>query len=231
MRSRAEDLRPESRTSLESLFQRIQEGELQDLNIILKGDVQGSVEALRTSLERLTSDEVRVRVLHEGVGAINESDVMLAVTSHAIVIGFNVRPDVMARRLADREQVDVRTYRIIYEALQEIEAAVKGMAKPEFRERVLGHAEVRDVFRVPRAGAVAGLYVTEGKVVRSVRARVVRDGIVLHEGEIASLRRFKEDVREVDQGYECGLGLEKFQDVRVGDQFEFFTSEEVPKGA
>jgi len=228
-RSRVEDLRPESRTSLEDLFERIQGGDLQDLNIVLKGDVQGSVEALRASLERLSTPEVRVHVLHEGVGAINESDIMLAQTTKAIVIGFNVRPDVAARRLAERESVDVRTYRVIYEAIDEVEAAIHGMQRPEFREKVLGHAEVREVFRVPKVGAVAGLYVTEGKVTRQSQVRVVRDGVVLHEGSLASLRRFKDDVREVEQGYECGAGLEKFQDVREGDRLEFFTIEEVPR--
>ncbi len=228
-RSRAEDLRPESRTSLEDLFERIQGGELQDLNIVLKGDVQGSVEALRASLERLSTAEVRVHVLHEGVGAINESDIMLAQTTKAIVIGFNVRPDVAARRLAERESVDVRTYRGIYEAIDEIEAAIHGMQRPEMKEKILGHAEVREVFRVPKVGSVAGLYVTEGKVTRQSQVRVVRDGVVLHEGSLASLRRFKDDVREVDQGYECGAGLEKFQDIREGDKLEFFTIEEVPR--
>ncbi len=228
-RSRAEDLRPESRTSLEDLFQRIQGGELQDLNIVLKGDVQGSVEALHASLERLSTPEVRVRVLHEGVGAINESDIMLAQTTKAIVIGFNVRPDVAARRIAERESVDVRTYRVIYEAIDEIEAAIHGMQRPEMKEKVLGHADVREVFRVPKVGAVAGLYVTEGKVTRQAQVRVVRDGVVLHEGSLASLKRFKDDVREVEQGYECGAGLERFQDVREGDKLEFFTIEEVPR--
>ncbi len=228
-RSRVEDLRPESRTSLEDLFERIQGGEMQDLNIVLKGDVQGSVEALHASLERLSTPEVRVHVLHEGVGAINESDIMLAQTTKAIVIGFNVRPDVAARRLSERESVDVRTYRVIYEAIDEIEAAIHGMQRPEFKEKVLGHADVREVFRVPKVGAIAGLYVTEGKVTRQSHVRVVRDGIVLHEGVLASLRRFKDDVREVEQGYECGAGLEKFQDVREGDKFEFFTIEEVPR--
>ena len=228
-RSRVEDLRPESRTSLEDLFQRIQGGELQDLNIVLKGDVQGSVEALHASLERLTTLEVRVRVLHEGVGAINESDIMLAQTTKAIVIGFNVRPDVAARRLAERESVDVRTYRVIYEAIDEIEAAIHGMQRPEMKEKILGHAEVREVFRVPKVGAVAGLYVTEGKVTRQAQVRLVRDGVVLHEGSLSSLKRFKDDVREVEQGYECGAGLEKFQDIREGDKLEFFIIEEVPR--
>ena len=227
-RSRVEDLRPESRTSLEALYQRIQEGESQDLNVILKGDVHGSVEALRASLERLTTPQVRVRVLHEAVGAINESDVMLAQTSKAIIVGFNVRPDVAARRAAEREEVDIRTYRVIYEAIDEIEAAIHGMQRPEIREKVLGHAEVREVFKVPKIGTIGGLYVTEGKVTRQSQVRVVRDGVVLHEGQISSLRRFKDDVREVEQGYECGVGIEKFQDLREGDKLEFFVVEEVP---
>ncbi len=229
-RSRAEDMRPESRTSLEALYQRIQDGEdiQQDLNIVLKGDVHGSVEALRASLERLTTPEVRVRVLHEGVGAINESDVMLAQTSGAIIIGFNVRPDVAARRTAEREEVDIRTYRVIYEAIDEIEAAIHGMRRPEIREKVLGHAEVREVFKVPKVGTVGGVYITEGKVTRQSQVRIVRDGVVLHEGQIASLRRFKDDAREVEQGYECGVGIDKFQDLRQGDRLEFFVVEEVP---
>ncbi len=227
-RSRVEDLRPESRTSLEALYQSIQDGESQDLNIIIKGDVHGSVEALSASLERLTTPEVRVHVLHEAVGAINESDVMLAQTSKAIIIGFNVRPDVAARRAAEREEVDIRTYRVIYEAIDEIEAAIHGMQRPEIREKVLGHAEVREVFKVPKIGTIGGLYVTEGKVTRQSQVRVVRDGVVLHEGQISSLRRFKDDAREVEQGYECGVGIEKFQDLREGDKLEFFVVEEVP---
>jgi len=213
--------------SLDDLFSRIQQGEVKDLNIIVKADVQGSAEAVKASLEKLSNDEVRVRAIHCAVGAINESDVMLAATSNAIIVGFNVRPDNNARDSALRTKVDMRMYRIIYEAIDEIEAAMKGMLTPKFREVALGRVEVREVYKITGAGIIAGCYVTEGKVTRNAQIRLVRDGIVVHEGVIASLRRFKDDMREVAQGYECGIGIEKYSDIKQGDIIEAFIMEQI----
>ncbi len=214
------------KVTLDNLFSQLQEGELKELNIIVKADVQGSVEAVRESLEKLSNDEVRVRIIHGGVGAINESDVMLAQTSGAIIVGFNVRPDAVARESAERDGVDVRLYRVIYDCIEEIQAALKGMLAPKFREVALGMVEVRNTYRISSVGTIAGCYVTSGKVNRTASIRVVRDGVVLAEDKIASLRRFKDDVKEVAQGYECGIGLEKFGDIKEGDVFEAFTMEE-----
>ncbi len=214
------------KVTLDNLFSQLNEGDLKDLNIIVKADVQGSVEAVKTSLEKLSNDEVRVRVIHGGVGAINESDVMLAGTSGAIIVGFNVRPDSVAKTSAERDGVDIRTYRIIYDCIEEIEAAMKGMLAPKFREAEMGTVEVRDTYKISSVGTIAGCYVTGGKVTRNCLIRVVRDGIVLAEDKIASLRRFKDDVKEVASGYECGIGLEKFSDVKNGDIFEAFIMEE-----
>ncbi len=215
------------KVTLEDLFSRIQQGELKNLNIIVKADVQGSAEALKASLEKLTNEEVRVRVIHSGVGAINESDVMLAATSGAIIVGFNVRPDNAARDSAIRSNVDIRMYRVIYEAINEVEAAMKGMLAPKYKEVVLGHAEVRQIFKASSIGTICGSYVTDGKIVRNCSVRVVRDGIVVHEGELASLRRFKDDVKEVATNYECGISIEKFNDVKEGDIIEAFTMEQI----
>ncbi len=215
------------KVSLEDLFSRIQQGELKDLNIIVKADVQGSAEAIKTSLEKLTNDEVRVRVIHSGVGAISESDVMLASTSGAIIVGFNVRPDNAARDNAARNNVDIRMYRVIYECLNEIEAAMKGMLTPKFREAVIGHAEVRQVFKVSHVGTVCGCYVTDGKIMRHCSVRVIRDSIVIYEGLLSSLRRFKDDVKEVATNYECGLSVEKYNDIREGDVIEAFIMEQI----
>ncbi|MCD7829520.1 MAG: translation initiation factor IF-2 [Clostridiales bacterium] len=215
--------------SLDDLFSQIQEGEVKDLNIIVKADVQGSVEAVKQNLEKLSNDEVRVRVIHGGVGAVNESDIMLASTSNAIIVGFNVRPDPAAKAMAERNKVDMRMYRVIYECIEEIEAAMKGMLAPTFKEVELGRVEVRQVYKITNVGIVAGSYVLEGKVTRNAQLRLVRDGIVIHEGEIASLQRFKDSVREVQAGYECGITLEKFSDIKVGDIFECFQMEEVAK--
>jgi translation initiation factor IF-2 len=214
--------------SLDDLFTRIQQGELKDLNIIVKADVQGSAEAIKTSLEKLTNEEVRVRVIHSGVGAINESDIMLASTSGAIVVGFNVRPDPGARESAARSNVDMRMYRIIYECITEIESAMKGLLAPKFHEVIYGHAEVRQLYKASNIGTICGCYVQDGKILRNSSARVVRDGIVIHEGALASLRRFKEDVREVATNYECGIALEKFNDVKVDDIIECFAMEQIP---
>ena len=219
---------PVTKVSLEDLFSQIQAGEMKNLNLIVKADVQGSVEAVKTSLEKLSNEEVRVRVIHGGVGAINESDVMLASTSQAIIVGFNVRPDAAARDSAARANVDMRMYRVIYDAINEIEAAMKGMLAPKFREVLLGHAEVRQTYKVSGVGTVAGCYVQDGKLQRKdCQVRLVRDGIVIHEGVLASLQRFKDSVKEVAAGYECGLSIEKFNDIKEGDIVEAFTMEQI----
>ena len=221
---------PVTKVSLEDLFSQIQAGEMKNLNLIVKADVQGSVEAVKASLEKLSNDEVRVRVIHGGVGAINESDVMLATTSQAIIVGFNVRPDNAARDSAARANVDMRMYRVIYDAINEIEAAMKGMLAPKFREVILGHAEVRNTFKVSGVGTIAGCYVQDGKLQRKdCQVRLVRDGIVVHEGVLSSLQRFKDSVKEVASGYECGVGLEKFNDIKEGDIIEAFVMEEIPQ--
>ena len=218
---------PIQKVSLEDLFSQIQAGEVKDLNIIVKADVQGSAEAVKSSLEKLSNDEVRVRVIHSGVGAISESDVMLAATSKAIIVGFNVRPDAAARDSAARSNVDMRMYRVIYDAINEVEAAIKGMLAPKYKEVDLGRAEVRNVFRITGVGMVAGCYVTEGKVQRGAQMRLLRDNIVIYDGAIASLQRFKDSVKEVAQGYECGITFEKFQDIKVGDVIEAFLMEQI----
>ena len=215
------------KVSLEDLFSQIQQGEMKDLNIIVKADVQGSAEAVRASLEKLTNEEVRVRVIHCAVGAISESDVMLATTSGAIIVGFNVRPDNNAKDSALRTGVDMRMYRVIYDAINEIETAMKGMLEPKFREVTLGAAEVRLVYKITGAGIIAGCYVTEGKVARNAQIRLVRDGIVVHEGVMHSLKRFKDDQKEVAQGYECGIGIEKYSDIKEGDIIEAFVMERI----
>ncbi|MCD7947501.1 MAG: translation initiation factor IF-2 [Oscillospiraceae bacterium] len=215
------------KVSLEDLFSQIKEGEMKNLNVIVKADVQGSAEAIKASLEKITNAEVRVAVIHCAVGAISESDIMLAATSNAIVVGFNVRPDNNARDSAARNHVDVRMYRVIYECIDEIEAAMKGMLTPKFREVALGQAEVREVYKITGAGIIAGCYVIDGKIVRNAQIRLLRDNIVIHEGAIASLRRFKDDQKEVAQGYECGIGIEKYGDIKVGDVIEAFTMEQI----
>ncbi len=215
------------KVSLEELFSQIQAGEMKDLNIIVKADVQGSAEAVKSSLEKLSNDEVRVRVIHCAVGAINESDVMLAATSNAIIVGFNVRPDKNAAESAARTKVDMRMYRVIYDAINEIEAAMKGMLAPKFKEVALGEAEVRQVYKITNVGIVAGCYVTEGRVVRNAQIRLVRDGIVIHEGVMSSLQRFKDSVKEVARGYECGITIEKYSDIKEGDIIEAFQMEQI----
>ena len=215
------------KVSLDDLFSRIQQGEIKDLNIIVKADVQGSAEAIKASLEKIANEEVRVRVIHSGVGAINESDIMLASTSGAIIVGFNVRPDNAARESAMRNNVDIRMYRVIYECINEIELAMKGMLAPKYREVVHGHAEVRELYKSSAIGTICGCYVQDGKILRNSSARLVRDGVVVHEGELASLRRFKDDVREVATNYECGIALENFNDIKMGDIIECFAMEEI----
>ncbi len=226
---RAKAAAPVQKVSLENLFDQIQAGERKELALIVKADVQGSVEAVKTSLEKLSNEEVNVRVIHGGVGAVNESDVMLASSSNAIIVGFNVRPDAAARDGAARQNVDMRMYRVIYDCIDEITAAMKGMLAPKFREALLGHAEVRQTYKVSGVGTVAGCYVQDGKIVRNCSIRLVRDGIVIHEGQLASLQRFKDAAKEVASGYECGLTIEKFNDIKEGDIVEGFTMEEIPQ--
>ena len=217
------------KVSLDDLFSQIQSGNMKELNIVVKADVQGSVEAVRQSLERLSNEEVRVRIIHGGVGAITESDVMLASASNAIIIGFNVRPEPAAKTFADAEKVDVRLYRVIYNAIEDITAAMKGMLDPIFEEQVLGHAEVRQLFKASGVGTIAGSYVKDGKFVRNCQVRIIRDGIVVYEGDLESLKRFKDDVKEVTAGYECGLVFRKFNDVKEGGWIEAYTMVEVPR--
>jgi len=216
-----------SKITLEDLFAQIKQGEVKDLNIIVKADVQGSAEAIKASLEKISNEEVRVRVIHSGVGGISESDVMLTSTSGAIIVGFNVRPDNAARDSAARSGVDMRMYRVIYDCINEIEAAMKGLLAPKFKEVVLGHAEVRQTYKVSHIGTVCGCYVQDGKILRNAQARLVRNGIVVHEGSLASLRRFKDDVKEVATSYECGIALENFNDIKLGDVIEAFQMEQI----
>ncbi|MBQ2734792.1 MAG: translation initiation factor IF-2, partial [Clostridia bacterium] len=215
-----------ARANLNDLFAQISDG-VKDLNIIVKADVDGSVEAVKASLLKLSNDEVKVRVIHAAAGGITEGDVTFAAASNAIIVGFNVRPDKSALDSAERQNVDMRTYRVIYECIEEIEAAMKGMLAPKFRENLLGHAEVRQTIHVPNVGTIAGSYIQDGKITRQSQIRVVRDGIVIFEDKISSLKRFKDDVREVASGYECGVGLEKFNDIKVGDILEAFIMEQI----
>ena len=218
-----------SKMSLDDLFNQIQEGNLKELGIVVKADVQGSVEAIKQSLVKLSNEEVVVKIIHGGVGAINESDVTLAAASNAIIIGFNVRPDATAKETAEREGVDVRLYRVIYNAIEDVEAAMKCMLEPVFEEKVLGHAEVRQTFKASGVGTIAGSYVLDGTFERDCQARIVRDGVVIYDGKLASLKRFKDDVKEVKAGYECGFVFERFNDVKEGDQVEAFKMVEVPR--
>ncbi|MBR0367303.1 MAG: translation initiation factor IF-2 [Clostridia bacterium] len=226
---RAALIKTQTKTTLDDLFSQISAGEIKDLNIIIKADVQGSVEAVRQSLEKLSNDEVRVRCIHGAVGAINESDTLLASTANAIIIGFNVRPDSNARDMAEREKIDIRLYRVIYQAIEDVENAMKGMLAPKFKEVLLGHAQVRQTFRVSGVGTIAGSYVTDGKIARNAQIRLLRDNIVIHEGKIDSLKRFKDDAKEVNTGYECGIGIENYNDIKEGDVIECFVMEEIER--
>ena len=227
---REENLHVTAKVTLEDLFKQIKEGSVKELNIIVKADVQGSVEAVKQSMVKLSNEEVKVKVIHGGVGTITESDILLASASNAIIIGFNVRPSSAVSSLAERENVDLRTYRIIYEAIADVEAAMKGMLEPEYKEVVLGKVEIRATFKVPGIGTIGGAYVMEGKVSRNAKARLIRDGIVIHEGSISSLKRFKDDAKEVNAGYECGIGLENYNDIKEGDIVEPYIIEEVKRG-
>lgn len=226
---REQNLKANQRVSLEDLFDHIQQGKVKDLNIIVKADAQGSVEAIKQSLVKISNEEVRVNVIHGAVGTIQESDILLASASNAIIIGFNVRPSSSVSRLAEQEEIEIKTYRIIYEAIEDIEAAMKGMLDPEYKEVVQGKVEVRATFKVPNAGTIAGAYVIEGKVTRNSSVRLVRDGIVIFEGNVSSLKRFKDDVKEVNTGYECGIGLENYNDIKEGDIIESYIIEEIPR--
>lgn len=225
-KQRIAELQASQKVTLDDIFQQIQQGTLKELNIIIKADVQGSVEALRQSLESIKNDEVRIVIVHAAVGAINESDVMLASASNAFIIGFNVRPDATVRKAAERESVDLRTYRVIYDAINDVENAMRGMLTPEFKEVILGRAEVRQVISTPKA-IVAGSYVTEGKMTNNADIRLIRDGIVVHEGKVDSLRRFKDEAKEVQTGFECGISIERYRDIKEGDVIEAFTMEEI----
>ena len=226
---RAALIKDQTKTTLDDLFSQISAGQIKDLNIIIKADVQGSVEAVRQSLEKLSNDEVRVRTIHGGVGAITETDVMLASTANAIIIGFNVRPDNNAREMAEREKIDVRLYRVIYQAIEDVQNAMKGMLAPKFKEVLLGHATVRQTFKVSGVGTIAGAYVTDGKIARNAQIRLLRDNVVVHEGKIDSLKRFKDDAKEVNANYECGIGIENYNDVKENDVIECFVMEEIEK--
>ena len=227
--AKEEQFKAYHKVTLDSLFSQIAEGEIKELPIIVKADVQGSVEAVKQSLEKLSNDEVRVKVIHGAVGAVSEGDVMLASASNAIIVGFNVRPEAGVAEEAERAKVDVRLYRVIYDCLEEIEQAMRGMLAPTFKEVVLGHAEIRETFKVSGVGTIAGCYVKDGKMQRNEKVRLIRDSIVIYEGELASLKRFKDDAREVAAGFECGMSFDKFNDIKVGDIVEAFVMEEVKR--
>ncbi|NMA04102.1 MAG: translation initiation factor IF-2 [Clostridiales bacterium] len=227
--AKAKQLKSSQKISLDALFSQMEEGQVKDLNIVVKADAQGSVEAIKQSLDKLSSDEISINIIHGGVGGITETDVMLATASNAIIIGFNVRPTPSAGALAKRENVDIRSYRVIYKAIEDIEAAMKGMLDPEFEEEELGKAEVRATFKVPGVGIIAGCYIIEGRVLRNAKTRLVRDGIIIHEGDIGSLKRFKDDAREVTAGFECGIGISQFNDVKEGDIIEVYRMNEIER--
>jgi translation initiation factor IF-2 len=224
---RETELAKSSKLSLEQLYEKIQKGEVKDLNVVVKGDVQGSVEAVSESLRKLTTEAIRLNVIHASVGAITETDVNLATASNAIILGFNVRPEVKAQAMAEKEGVDLRLYNIIYDAVDDIKKAMEGLLEPTLKEKHLGRAEVREVFSVPKIGNVAGCYVQDGKMVRNARVRLLRDNVVIYEGKMSSLRRFKEDAKDVASGYECGIGLENYNDIKTGDIIEAFDIEKV----
>jgi translation initiation factor IF-2 len=227
-KNRTDAIAQNQKVTLEDLYKQIQDGSIKDLNILVKADVQGSIEALRQALETMKNKEVRVNIVHSGVGAINESDVMLASASNALIIGFNVRPDTNARKAADSEKIDIRTYRVIYDAINDVEAAMTGMLAPEFKEVALGRVEVRQLINTPKF-VVAGSYVLEGKINSTALVRLLRNGVVVYEGKVESLRRFKDDVKEVAAGYECGVSLDKYRDIKEGDIIEAYVMEQIPR--
>jgi translation initiation factor IF-2 len=227
LKTRESELASASKVSLDNLFEKMAEQEMKELRVVLRADVQGTLQAFGQAAEKLSTDAIRVRVLHEGTGAVTENDIHLASASDAIIIGFNVRPPVKVKELAEQEQVDIRTYDVIYHALEDIEKAMVGMLEPEFEERVIGTAEVRQTFSVPKIGTIAGCSVIDGKIERNARIRVLRDSVVIYTGEISSLKRFKDDMKEVATGYECGIGVENYNDIKVGDTLEAFLMDEV----
>jgi len=227
MKSRENELASGSKISLDNLFERMQEADVKELRVLLRADVQGTLEAFGESLKKLSTDAIKVKILHQGTGTILESDVLLAAASEALVIGFNVRPSTKVQELAKNEKVDIRTYDVIYHALEDVEQAMVGMLDPTFEEQVIGTAEVRETFTVPKIGTIGGCYVTDGKVERNAQVRVVREGVVVYTGKLSSLRRFKDDVKEVQTGYECGMGVDNFNDIKVGDILEIFHMKEV----
>ena len=222
-------LKSSQRMSLDDFFNQMNEGQVKDLNVVIKADVQGSVQAVKQSLEKLSNEEVGVNVIHGGVGAINESDVLLAAASNAIIIGFNVRPVSGAESLADKENVDIRTYTIIYKAIEDIQAAMSGLLDPELKDEDTGKAEIREVYKISGVGSVAGCYVTSGKIFRNSKVRIVRDGIIIQECEILALKRFKDDVKEVNSGFECGMSFVNYNDIKVGDVIEAYIQKEVKR--
>jgi translation initiation factor IF-2 len=226
-KQRSQDLAKTSRLSLEKLYEKMQEGEVKDLNVLIKADVHGSIEALSDSLVKMSNEEVKIHVIHSGTGTITESDVSLATVSDAIIIGFNVRPTSKVQTLAGEEGVDMRFYNVIYDVIKDVKDAIAGMMASTFEEHILGRAEVRDIFHVPKVGTIAGCYVTDGKIERGRRMRVIRDGILQYEGRNASLRRYKDDVKEVQSGYECGVGIENYNDIKIGDVLEAYYLEEI----
>ena len=228
-KKREEELHRATKISLDNLFQQIAEGEIKELNLVVKADVQGSVEALIQSLVKLNTDEVKVNVIHSGVGAVSESDVMLASASNAIILGFNIIAPPAARTAAEAADVDIRLYRVIYDALEDIKLAMSGLLAPEYKENIIGHVEIRQVIRVPKIGVVAGSYVTNGKVARNSLVRIIRDNAVIADDKVISLRRFKDDAKEVLEGFECGIGLENFHDIKEGDQLEVYEMEEIAR--
>ena len=226
---REQGMRTKRHITLDEIGRRLAVGNFKELKLIVKGDVDGSVEALTDSLMKLSTEEIAIHVIHSGVGQITESDVLLASASDAIIVGFQVRPSAKARQIAENEEIDIRTYSIIYQAIEEIKSAMEGMLSPEVIEKIIGTVEVRDVFKISKVGTIAGAYVTDGKIERKSKLRVIRDGVVMHDGELSSLKRFKDDVREVLKGFECGLQIERFNDIEVGDYLEVYKQEEVKR--
>ena len=226
---REKSINATAKVSLNELFNQIEKGKLKELNIIVKADVQGSVEAVKQSLEKLSNDQVTVKVIHANVGGVTETDVTLAKVSNAIIIAFNVRPEALARDMADKEEVEIKQYSVIYHAIEDVEAAMKGMLDPEFEEKVIGNAEIRQTFKVSNVGTIAWCYVTNGKVSRNAGIRIIRDNVVIHDGKLISLKRFKDDVKEVANGYECGIQIENFNDIQEGDILEVYVMEEIKK--
>ena len=229
--ARDKALNATKRVTLDDLFNQIEKGNLKQLNIIVKADVQGSVEAVKQSLEKLSNDEVKVKVIHANVGAVTETDVTLAKVSNAIIIAFNVRPEPLAKDMAEKDQVEIKLYSVIYNAIEDVEAAMKGMLDPVYKEAIIGNAEVRQTFKISNVGTIAGAYVTDGKLERNAGVRVLRDNVVIHEGKLASLKRFKDDAKEVSKGYECGIQIEKYNDIKEGDIIEAFILEEIKKNS